>query len=88
MTRRRQIDTSTAPTAAVKSLKGTREVMLLDAQAPQPVEVHDRDAMVAGQVIDGPAIIEQTDTTTVVGRHWRATVRNSLDVVLEKLADS
>jgi N-methylhydantoinase A len=88
MTRRRQIDTSTAPTAAVKSLKGTREVMLLDAQAPQPVEVHDRDALVADQVIDGPAIIEQTDTTTVVGRHWRATVRNSLDVVLEKLADS
>ncbi|MEK9724623.1 MAG: hydantoinase/oxoprolinase family protein [Rhodospirillaceae bacterium] len=88
VTRRRQIDTSTAPTAAAKSLKGTREVMLLDAQATQPVDVHDRDATVAGQVIDGPAIIEQTDTTTVVGRHWRATVKNSLDLVLEKLAVS
>jgi N-methylhydantoinase A len=65
-----------------------RDVMLMDAKTPEVVDIYDRDALASGQVIEGPAIIEQADTTTVVGRHWRATVRNSLDLVLEKLAVS
>ncbi len=86
--RHAQIDTSASPSTDDQSLKGMRDVMLMDAKTPEVVDIYDRDALASGQVIEGPAIIEQADTTTVVGRHWRATVRNSLDLVLEKLAVS
>ena len=84
--RRTQVSTSVSLRTEAPSIKGTRDVMLIDAQVPQLVDIYDRDTFVEGQVVKGPAIIEQTDTTTVVGRHWHATVENTLDLRLEKLA--
>jgi len=36
--------------------------------------VYDRAALGPGATFDGPAIVEQTDTTTVVEPGWRAAV--------------
>ena len=55
--------------AAVKHETG---VLFPDGDAPTPVlmptRFYDRDALRAGNVIDGPAVIEQFDSTTIVGR--------------------
>ncbi len=44
--------------------------------------VHARDGLATGDVIGGPAIIEQMDTTTVVPPGWRATVDTTWNLVL------
>ena len=36
--------------------------------------IYDRDTLRAGHSLPGPAIVEQTDTTTPVLRGWTATV--------------
>lgn len=46
--------------------------------------VHHRDALVEGTRIEGPAIIEQQDTTTVVARGWSATVAAGATLVLRR----
>jgi len=50
-----------APAAA-----GTRPVCFDAARGPQPVPVYRRSSLAAGAELDGPAIVEQDDTTTVL----------------------
>jgi N-methylhydantoinase A len=38
------------------------------------VPVFDRNALAAGQRVEGPAIIEERETTTVIPPGWTATV--------------
>jgi len=52
-----------------------RRIMLAERAEPVEAAVHAREALAAGTVIDGPAIIEQPDTTTLIEPGWRATVR-------------
>ena len=47
------------------------------------VPVHDRERLPAGAVLEGPAIIEETGSTTVVPPGWRATVRTLGDILME-----
>jgi N-methylhydantoinase A len=48
-------------------LKGEREVYLESGARPVRLAVYDRDALGAGAVISGPAIIEEATTTTLIG---------------------
>jgi N-methylhydantoinase A len=52
--------------------KRTRPVHLW--QNDQAVSVYDRGALSAGQAIDGPAIIEERETTIVIPPGWKAGV--------------
>ena len=52
-----------APPAA--SLAGERQVVF-DAAGPRPARRWRRDRLLAGNILHGPAIIEQMDTTTVL----------------------
>ena len=45
--------------------------------------VYDRDRLVAGNIVIGPAIIEQMDTTTVVPPDMRASVDPSGNIIIE-----
>jgi N-methylhydantoinase A len=36
--------------------------------------IYDRSGLAPGQVVEGPAIIEQPDTTTIVPNSWRAQI--------------
>ncbi|MEE8433193.1 MAG: hydantoinase/oxoprolinase family protein [bacterium] len=47
------------------------------------VPVYDRERLPAGAVLDGPAIIEETGSTTVVPPGWRGTVRTLGDILME-----
>ena len=61
------------PTDAVV---GSGSAAFLDGNAATSAEVRyiDRRRLLAGNVVDGPAIVEQADTTTVVPADMRATV--------------
>jgi N-methylhydantoinase A len=48
--------------------------------------LYERALLGAGDVVPGPAIIEQPDSTIVVHPGWRATVRESADIRLEREA--
>ena len=66
--------------------KGTRKI-LLDARGDfVPAAVYDRDGLAPGDTVDGPAIIEQSDTTTLVEPGWRAEVAPNEVLIMRKTA--
>ncbi|HUI97189.1 MAG TPA: hydantoinase/oxoprolinase family protein [Xanthobacteraceae bacterium] len=63
--------------------KGKRTIHLDDAGACE-ASLYERDALDIGAVIDGPAIVEQFDATTVIPPGWRARVDRRRNLVLDK----
>ena len=57
-----------------------RFVYLDDPHHPVATSIFERERLAAGHTIDGPAIIEQPDTTTVVPSGYRATVDEWLNL--------
>ena len=64
-------------------LKG-RRVAIFQVGQDTEVDILDRSCLSVGTTIDGPAIIEQSDTTTVLHVGWAATVLESGELVLKK----
>jgi N-methylhydantoinase A len=54
------------------SRKGTRRVLMGEGGAYVDAAIHARDQISADAVIRGPAIIEQSDTTTLIEPGWHA----------------
>jgi 5-oxoprolinase (ATP-hydrolysing) len=65
-----------SPLAAVAVFLGGQE---------RHVPVHDRDGLLPGMAIDGPAIIREATGTTVVEPGWRARIDALLSLVLERV---
>jgi N-methylhydantoinase A len=66
--------------------KGSRKI-LLDARGDfVAAGVYDRDGLAPGDLVDGPAIIEQSDTTTLVEPGWQATVAPNEVLIMRKTA--
>ncbi len=57
--------------------KRNSEVIFGDSRAPKRLDVprYEREALVAGNVVEGPAIIDEFDSTVVVNPDWEATVQ-------------
>jgi N-methylhydantoinase A len=53
--------------------KGERRVLF--ETGPVNVAVYDRAALAAGQRLEGPALVEERDTTIVLRPGWRAEVK-------------
>jgi N-methylhydantoinase A/oxoprolinase/acetone carboxylase beta subunit len=70
------------PAGSTASPKATRKVLLADDRTPVSAAVYDRDALPVGVAIPGPAIIEQTDTTTLVPAGWTAKRLASGDMLM------
>jgi N-methylhydantoinase A len=49
------------------ALKGERQVYFPEWEELRPVPVYDRYVLSAGAELEGPAIIEERESTTVVG---------------------
>jgi N-methylhydantoinase A/oxoprolinase/acetone carboxylase beta subunit len=64
--------------------KATRKVLATDAGAAVDAGVYDRARMAPGFSVEGPAIVEQDDTTTWIPPGWRGTVEDTLLLSLEK----
>ena len=65
-----------------KAQIGSRTLLLEDAlEAP----IYDRDGLLAGNVVSGPAVVAQLDSTTLVPPGWRAIVDDLGNLILEAL---
>jgi N-methylhydantoinase A len=71
---------SAAPEAA---RKGVRDVWFT-SQSPTETVIWDRNKLPVGSVSQGPAIIEQLDSTTVVPAGWQAHVDGFNNVILTR----
>jgi len=63
--------------------KGRRNIHL-DAATTCEAAVFERDRLDIGAIIDGPAIVEQFDATTVIPPGWRAQVDRRRNLILHK----
>ena len=62
------------PETPGRSLKGRRRVLFPGEPGWLDTAIHDRSAMATAERIAGPAIIEQTDSTTLLPPGWSAEV--------------
>ena len=65
------------------ALLGTREVDFGADDGALPTPVLDRAALLAGDVIAGPAVVEQLDSTTLIPPDWSATVDGFGNLLIE-----
>ncbi|MFT5438893.1 MAG: N-methylhydantoinase A [Alphaproteobacteria bacterium] len=69
--------------APKEAIKGTRTVYFTADQATETT-LYERDNLPIGAWLDGPAIIEQFDSTIVVPDHWRAAVDGYRNLILSR----
>ena len=62
------------PKPPARSLKGLRDVYLEGPESPIECPVYIRERLKPGNTIDGPLIVEQYDSTTLVNPGWSLTV--------------
>ena len=62
------------PAIKGRSLKGRRSVLFPGETARADAAIHDRDLIAEGERVAGPAIVEQTDSTTLLPPGWSAEV--------------
>jgi len=79
---RREAPAPPAPRSAQEAVKGCR--MVAFAEAPTPTTLYERDRLGVGVTLEGPAIIEQFDATTVVPPGWTASTDRFHNLVLER----
>jgi len=70
--------------AAREPLVRRARILLPERQAAVDAAVYDRIALKVGDAFDGPAIVEQDDTTTLLTPGWRARVDALGNLVLER----
>lgn len=73
---------SRGPRSPEAARGGTRLAWGDAQQAMQPYHVYDRDRLVAGHVVPGPAIVEQVDSTTCIPPGWLGTVDGYGNLIL------
>jgi N-methylhydantoinase A/oxoprolinase/acetone carboxylase beta subunit len=64
------------------ALKGTRRILTGEGSDFVEATIWERMALGIGQTIDGPAIVEQEDTTTLIEPGWRGTVAANGTLIL------
>ena len=67
-----------------QSSKGERSSLFVNAEDPRPTPIYERAHLGSSSQIEGPAIIEQSDTTTIISHGWRALVHSSGDLIVER----
>jgi N-methylhydantoinase A len=68
---------------AERALKGERELFDIEAGRFVAAKVYDREQLMAGDRLSGPAIIDQFDATTVVPAGWSARTDRIGTLVIE-----
>ena len=76
------VEGAPAPVGAPGSAKATRSIPLWPGVGP--VAIYDRTALRQGQVIKGPAIIEERETTIVLPPEWDGLVNALGCIVAER----
>jgi N-methylhydantoinase A len=68
--------------SATAAVKGRRDVWFAEANGFRSTVVLDRGKLLRGNVIEGPAIVEEHDASTLVHSGWTATVDEHANLVL------
>lgn len=64
--------------------KAARDVVFLEAGAIRNARIVERSALTPGTRLDGPLIVEQPDTTTIVDQQWIVSVLENGVLLLQK----
>jgi N-methylhydantoinase A len=72
-----------AKSDAARALKGERAIYLPEERALVPVPVYDRYRLGVGATCDGPAVVEERESTLIIGPGGRATVDRLMTVVVD-----
>ena len=72
-----------APRPAAAAVKGTRPAFFIEAGGFVPAPVYDRYALGPGAEFAGPAIVEERESTAVIGPGGRCRVAEDLTLVVE-----
>ena len=75
------VEKTAASNAAAKpsAARGTRQVTLWEHA--RSVSVYDRATLATGQTLDGPALIEERETTIVIPPRWRAVIDRTACII-------
>jgi N-methylhydantoinase A len=68
--------------SAAKAVKGHRDVWFAETQGTHKTTVLDRGQLLRGNVIEGPAIVEEHDASTLIHPGWVARVDEHANLVL------
>ena len=71
------------PTAQETARKGSRLAYFPEHAGYVSVDVYDRYRLAPGSVLDGPVIVEERESTTIVAPGGRLVVDPSLNLVIE-----
>ena len=69
------------------ALKGTRRIHFgatSSAEAMLEAMLYERDRLDIGMIVAGPAIVEQSDATTVIPAGWSSRVDGYRNLILER----
>jgi N-methylhydantoinase A len=72
-----------AANGSAKALKGSRLAYFPEHGRYVETSVYDRYALVSGTSFSGPAIVEERESTLIVGARGRARVDERLNVIVE-----
>src|SRR5262249_55374506 len=73
-----------APSGPQPSQPKGRRTIHLDGAVACEAAIYERDRLEVGAVVEGPAIVEQFDATTVIPPGWTAQVDRRRNLVLER----
>ena len=68
--------------AAAEAVKGKRRIAL--DGTPVPATLYERARLGIGAELDGPAIVEQFDATTLIPPGWRVRVDGFRNLILQR----
>jgi N-methylhydantoinase A len=74
---------ATGGSAAAAAVKGQRPAFFPETSGYVPTPVYDRYALGPGAELAGPAIVEERESTTVLGPGARCRVADDLTLVVE-----
>jgi len=78
------IDTSAYESTNEPPLRGQRSILVADHDGAVQADIYRREAMPAGFRFQGPAIVEQADTTTLVEPGWQGLVDEGGNLILTR----
>ena len=81
-------DVGATGSAGVAEASGTRPVVFGRRQDPVDVAVFKRDALGVGAVFEGPAVVEERETTTVIRSGWSVEVATDGSLIATRSAAS
>jgi N-methylhydantoinase A len=64
------------------SRKATRRILTETSREFVDTEIYERSRLAPGSRIDGPAVLEQVDTTTVIDPGWQALVDDAGNLIV------